>query len=303
MNIYKVGNTNNYVSINKNDLRRIYLLHQLESNNDVELGENGKPIKFKNQSLQEFKIKEEDLYIFLDLYYENLDEKILYNNRDGEYLHSVRVDKSPYSVIRRARDIDQILEDEYLRDKIHQKVKVNWNVVIENVDDKTIMKYFNSDKFQKEAYNCLLVDEFVKSDPLFNTEKLKSIINNFDFNKEEDRLKAVELLDKEIKENLDNGKVDINIKELIKSNPNYFDLDKLIKGEEKIILNVFQEIELEKDGHIIKLEASKEEDITDKIIEELSKKQFFDDPSVENKQLTEEEIQRRYQVNDNILEM
>ena len=155
------------------------------------------------------------------------------------------------------------------------------------------MKYFNSDKFQKEALNSIPVDNFVKSDPLFDVNKLNRIIEDFDFNKEEDKSKALELLDKEIKENLNNINVDINIKEIIKSNPDFFDLDKLIKGEEQIILKAFKEVELQKEGHIIKLESIKEQDITDKIIEELTKQTTINDPVADNKQFTEEEIKRR----------
>ncbi len=291
--MYKIGNSNNYVSFNKNDLRRIYLLHQLENNNDVELGESGKPIRFKNVNLQEVKINEEDLFSYLYLEQQDLEEEIFYNNNDEEYLHSIRVNKSPYSVIRRVRDFNYFIEDEYLKEKIEEKVKENWNLIIEDLDNTTIIKYFNSDKFQEQIIDSIPVDRFVKSDPLFDVDKLNTIIKDFDFSKEEDKLKAIELLDKEIKENLSNINVDLNIKEIIKSNPDFFDLDRLVKGEEKIILRVFQEVELEKDGHKIKLEATKKEDITKEIIEELTREILIEDPVVDNKQFTEEEIKRR----------
>ncbi|MDU5082844.1 hypothetical protein [uncultured Tissierella sp.] len=293
MEMYKIGDSDNYVSFNKNDLRRIYLLQQLENNNGVELDENEKPIRFKNNILQKVKINEEDLFSYLYLEQQDLEEEILYDNLKEEYLHSVRVNKSPYSVIRRVKDFDYFIEDEYLKEKIEEKVKENWKVVIEKLDDTIVMKYFNSDKFKKETLNSISVDNFVKSDPLFDVNKLDTIIKDFDFSKEEDKLKVVELLDKEIKENLNNVNVDINIKEIIKSNPDFFDLDRLIKAEEKIILKVFQEIELEKDGHTIKVEATKEQDITDKIIEELTKQTTIEDPYVDNKLLTEEEIRKR----------
>ena len=293
MKLYKVGNTNNYISFNKNDLRRVYLLQQIENDNYIELDETGKPRKFKNLNLQETEIKEEKLFSYLYLEQQDLEEEIFYNSNNEEYLHSIRVNKSPYSVIRRVRDFDYFIEDEYLKEKIEEKVKENWSVVVEKTDNTTIMKYFNSDKFQKEALNSIPVDNFVKSDPLFDVNKLNRIIEDFDFNKEEDKSKALELLDKEIKENLNNINVDINIKEIIKSNPDFFDLDKLIKGEEQIILKAFKEVEIQKEGHTIKLEAIKEQDITDKIIEELTKQTTISDPVADNKQFTEEEIKRR----------
>ncbi|WFA09581.1 hypothetical protein [Tissierella sp. Yu-01] len=298
MKMYKVENTNNYISFNKNDLRRVYLLQEIESDIYIELDKTGKPRKYKNFNLEEVEIKEEDLFSYLYLKHQDLEEEIFYNNNNEEYLHSIRIERKPYSVIRRAKDIDTLLEDEYLKEKIEDKIKENWNFIIEELDNKTIMKYFNSDKFQKEASNSISVDKFVKYDPLFNVNKLNTIIKDFDFSKEEDKSKAIEALDGEIKENLNNFKVDIDIKGIIKSNPDFFNLDKLIKGEEQVILKVFKEVELQKQGHTISLQAIKEQDITKEVIEELTKAIIVDDPVSENKQLTEEEIRKRNREKD-----
>ena len=294
MKMYKVNNQDYYILFGKAELRTLYLLDKA-----LDMGiefENNTPIRFMGNDIEEVDINKDDLFSYLYLEQGQLKEEIIYNDQEKEYLHSVRENNKPYSVVRRAKDIDYLLEDDYLNEKIVEKVKNNWNRIIENMDDKTIIKYFNEDKFKNEISNSMCIsDELIKTDLDFDINKLETIIQDFDFNKEDDKLKALELLDIEIKENLDNFRMDIDIKELVKSNPDFFNLDNLIRGEEEVILEVFVELELEKDGHTVKLEVEKSEDITQAIIEELSKEAIVeaDEPSTDNKEFTEEYKQRK----------
>lgn len=290
-----------YIMINESEERRLYLLQQCEISNDTfTFDKGGKPKQFNEFELKDEEIYDEDLFNILNSKYKDLDEEVNYNKSLNKYLYSVKSDDLAFSVMRKEDEINFILEDEYLKEVLHNKVKDNWSRVVENLGDETVLKYFNSSSFKREFNNSIVADDLVKYDPLVNTERLKTIIQDFDFNKEEDKLKAIEALDQQIKEDLNNTTIDINIKKLVKENPNFFDLDKLIKGEEKAILAIFQEVELEKDNQLIKIEVDHQQDITKEIIEEMIRqaeekryKDRPDDPDFGNGQFTEEEINRR----------
>lgn len=295
MKFYKTDDLDfDYIAIDKKTIKKLYYL-QPHNGIDVSFDDKKNLKKFMDYELEEDDFEK---FKILEIKSKTTNEEVYYNKDKKEYLHSASTKESPFSLVKRERYIDFIMEDDLLKEEMENKVKDNWNRITENLDEKTLLKYFNTEKFQKEAYNSIPVDEFVKADLLIDLNKLQSTIKNYDFSKETDRLKAIEELDKQIKENLNNVEININFKELVRANPDFYDLDKLIKGEEAIILKTFQEVQFEKDGHTVKIQAVREQDITKEIIEERIRqkeerlKKIKDDPDVGNAQFTEEYIRK-----------